>query len=93
MPYIGPDMSYSFPTEAECEAPKRVRPDMIFMPFGLTNEDGVGLTGSAAMVKVGSSFGLVDIGEFEDSYLFRVTLPGVARDESKLQTVTNFTFP
>lgn len=84
MPYVGPDISYSLPTEAEYEATKRVRTDMIFTPFGPTKEEGVGLTGSAAMVKVGSSFGLVDIGEFEDSYLFRVTLPGVARDESKL---------
>nr|CAN61082.1 hypothetical protein VITISV_041915 [Vitis vinifera] len=46
-------------------------------------KNGVGLTGSAAMGKVGSSFGLVDIGEFEDSYLFRVSLPGAARDEKR----------
>lgn len=97
MPYIGPDMSYSLPTEADGGAPQRVRPDIIFMPFGPMEEEpdiavtknGVGLTGSAAMGKVGSSFGLVDIGEFEDSYLFRVSLPGAARDESKLQTATS----
>ncbi|KAJ9682044.1 hypothetical protein PVL29_018096 [Vitis rotundifolia] len=91
MPYVGPDMSYSLPTEADGDAPQRVRPDIIFMPFGPMEEEpdiavtknGVGLTGSAAMGKVGSSFGLVDIGEFEDSYLFRVSLPGAARDERR----------
>lgn len=91
MPYIGPDMSYSLPTEADGGASQRVRPDIIFMPFGPMEEEpdiavtknGVGLTGSAAMGKVGSSFGLVDIGEFEDSYLFRVSLPGAARDERR----------
>ncbi|XP_009334297.2 increased DNA methylation 2 isoform X3 [Pyrus x bretschneideri] len=43
--------------------------------------DGFALTGSAAMAKVGPTIGLIDIGECDDSYLFRVSLPGVRRDE------------
>ena len=32
---------------------------------------------------IGPTMGLVDIGECEDAYLFRLSLPGVKRDESK----------
>ncbi|KAM0056108.1 putative alpha crystallin/Hsp20 domain, HSP20-like chaperone, increased DNA methylation [Helianthus debilis subsp. tardiflorus] len=39
------------------------------------------LTGSATMGQIGRSIGNIDIGECEDSYLFRVSLPGVKRDE------------
>lgn len=46
-------------------------------------KNGFGLTGGAAMGRVGPIIGLVDIGECEDSYLFRMSLPGVKRDESK----------
>ncbi|XP_051123230.1 increased DNA methylation 2 [Andrographis paniculata] len=42
---------------------------------------GFALTGSAARGQVGPVLGLMDIGESEDSYLFRVALPGVQRDE------------
>lgn len=45
---------------------------------------GFSVTGSAATGKVGPVVGLVDIGECEDSYMFRVALPGVKRDNSKL---------
>jgi len=46
-------------------------------------KNGVLLTGSLAKAQFGPSIGLVDIGECEDYYLFRVSLPGVKRDESK----------
>ncbi|KAH0726793.1 hypothetical protein KY284_002658 [Solanum tuberosum] len=42
---------------------------------------GVALTGSALLGKVGPLIGSVDIAESEDDYVFRVSLPGVARDE------------
>ena len=46
-------------------------------------KNGVLLTGSVAKAQFGPSIGLVDIGECEDYYLFRVSLPGVKRDKSK----------
>lgn len=48
-------------------------------------KSGFAVTGSAAKGKIGPVLGLLDVGESEDSYLFRVSLPGVKRDESKLQ--------
>ncbi|PHU10094.1 Increased DNA methylation 2 [Capsicum chinense] len=42
---------------------------------------GVALTGSVLLGKVGPVIGAVDIAESEDAYVFRVSLPGVARDE------------
>ncbi|XP_071936942.1 alpha-crystallin domain-containing protein 22.3-like isoform X3 [Coffea arabica] len=66
-------------------------PAMVFLSSLPTNEEwnniitatksGVALTGSAAMGKVGPAIGSVDIGESEDEYLFRVSLPGAVRDE------------
>lgn len=44
---------------------------------------GISLAGTAARGRFGPSLGLIDIGESDDSYLFRVSLPGVKRDESK----------
>ncbi|KAM7272547.1 hypothetical protein ACFE04_027210 [Oxalis oulophora] len=67
------------------------RPAMIFFPSHPTEEElasiaattksGVALTGSAAAADVGPTVGRLDIGECEDAYLFRVSLPGVKRDE------------
>ncbi|KAL6509585.1 hypothetical protein OROGR_022895 [Orobanche gracilis] len=64
---------------------------MIFLPSCPSREEsyniigavksGFGVTGSAARRHVGPILGLMDIGESEDSYLFRVSLPGVRRDE------------
>ncbi|PIM98319.1 hypothetical protein CDL12_29202 [Handroanthus impetiginosus] len=48
---------------------------------------GFGVTGSAARGNMGPVLGLMDIGESEDSYLFRVSLPGVRRDECKLKVI------
>ncbi|KAF4364760.1 hypothetical protein F8388_018436, partial [Cannabis sativa] len=67
-------------------------PAMIFLPSLPTaselskivaaTKNGFALTGSAAAGPVGPTVGLVDIGECEDSYIFRISLPGVKRDES-----------
>ncbi|GFP79964.1 hypothetical protein PHJA_000139800 [Phtheirospermum japonicum] len=64
---------------------------MIFVPSRPSVEEwgdmigavkfGFAVTGSAARGHVGPVLGLMDIGEAEDSYLFRVSLPGVKRDE------------
>lgn len=69
-------------------------PAMVYLPRQPCEEDwanilaatnrGFALTGTAAMGHVGPIIGLMDIGECEDSYLFRVSLPGVNRDGSKL---------
>lgn len=65
--------------------------DMIFLPSHPTKEEwinvlnatksGCALTGTATMGQIGPSIGNIDIGESEDSYIFRVSLPGVKRDE------------
>lgn len=100
MPYIGPPSPHvnvsptPSPTERGTGAAEKVGPAMIFLPSNSTREEvdnivdrtktGVALTGSAALGVVGPAIGAYDIAENDDSYLFRVSLPGVARDESKL---------
>lgn len=86
-------INFAGPLQVEVESDK-FEPAMIFLPSRPTREEwcnivgatksGYALTGSAATGKVGPVLGLIDIGECEDSYLFRVALPGVKRDESKL---------
>ncbi|XP_010528869.1 PREDICTED: increased DNA methylation 2 isoform X2 [Tarenaya hassleriana] len=61
---------------------------LIFLPSYTSNQEranatssvksGFDVTGTAATGQVG----LMDIGECDDAYLFRVSLPGVKRDES-----------
>ncbi|EPS66551.1 hypothetical protein M569_08226, partial [Genlisea aurea] len=46
-----------------------------------SSKRGFAVTGSAATGNVGPLIGLMDVGESEDAYLFRVSLPGVKRDE------------
>ncbi|KAK4339606.1 hypothetical protein RND71_041068 [Anisodus tanguticus] len=46
-----------------------------------STKSGFAVTGSAARGNVGPVLGLLDVGESEDSYLFRASLPGVQRDE------------
>ncbi|XP_062144661.1 alpha-crystallin domain-containing protein 22.3-like isoform X2 [Alnus glutinosa] len=96
VPYIGPPTPHSYtaslPTKRYTETLEKVGPAMIFLPTLSTKEEwnnvvaatrvGVALTGSAAMGKIGPVIGLMDIGESKDSYFFRVSLPGVARDEN-----------
>ncbi|XP_006302788.2 alpha-crystallin domain-containing protein 22.3 [Capsella rubella] len=91
LPYIGPVTHASMSSNWANENAERVGgPAMIFLPSESTPEfnsiisqikTGVALTGSAAMGKIGPTVGLVDIAESEDSYYFRVSLPGVSRDE------------
>lgn len=97
MPYIGPSTPPSdfgsTPSKKETEAGENVGPTLIFLPSYSSREEleniisktktGVALTGVAALGKVGTGIGAVDIAESDDSYTFRVALPGVARDESK----------
>ncbi|XP_020209970.1 increased DNA methylation 2 isoform X2 [Cajanus cajan] len=73
--------------------PYKVGPAMLFLPsrpsqkelsdIVAATKNGVALTGSAAMGQVGPIIGLIDIGECEDAYLFRGSLPGVKRDEKE----------
>uniref|UniRef100_A0A1J3K5W5 SHSP domain-containing protein n=1 Tax=Noccaea caerulescens TaxID=107243 RepID=A0A1J3K5W5_NOCCA len=89
MPYIGPSMSGN--NKGNENAEKKGGPSMIFLPSEPNAEfrnlidqaktGAVALTGSAAMGKIGPTVGLIDIAESDDSYYFRVALPGVSRDE------------
>ncbi|CAB4316972.1 unnamed protein product [Prunus armeniaca] len=95
VPYNGTPMLCSFmaplSTKDDSDPVEKVDPAMIFLPSLPTKRewsnivaatrDGFALTGSAAKRQVGPTIGLIDIGECEDSYLFRVSLPGVRRDE------------
>jgi len=68
-------------------------PALFFLPSSADKEqlsdliaatkNGVALTGTAAMGQVGQVVGLVDIGECDDAYYFRVSLPGVRKDPSE----------
>ncbi|XP_061349466.1 increased DNA methylation 2-like [Gastrolobium bilobum] len=84
--------SYMAPLQPEDKTdPEKVGQAMLFLPSRPTKKEwsdivaatksGFALTGSAVMGQVGPIIGLMDIGECEDSYLFRVSLPGVIRDE------------
>ncbi|KAJ9173957.1 hypothetical protein P3X46_017039 [Hevea brasiliensis] len=65
---------------------------MVFLPSNTTKKEwdnivvsaksAVVLTGTTAMGLVGPIVGLMDIGECDDAYLFRVSLPGLAKDET-----------
>ncbi|GLT78976.1 hypothetical protein SLA2020_504910 [Shorea laevis] len=95
MPFSSAPVTSEAPTKAkhELDASEKDSPVMIFLQSHPTREDlanmvaatktGFALTGSAAMGHVGPIIGQMDIGECEDSYLFRVSLPGVKRDESE----------
>ncbi|AEE33156.1 Alpha-crystallin domain-containing protein 22.3 [Arabidopsis thaliana] len=93
MPYIGPVTHASMSSNRMNDSVEKVGgPAMIFLPSDSSSEfsnlisqtkTGVALTGSAAMGKIGLTIGLVDIAESEDSYYFRVALPGVSRDEKE----------
>ncbi|KAJ0013640.1 hypothetical protein Pint_19916 [Pistacia integerrima] len=79
------------PTKGDTKFLDAVGPAMIFLSSRPTKQEwaditaatksGFALTGTAAMGRVGPIVGLMDIGEFDDSYLFRVALPGVKRNE------------
>lgn len=71
--------------------PKTIHQAMLVLPTSPREEDwgdivggvkgGYVITGSAASGKVGPVLGPLDIAESEEAYLFRVSLPGVTRDE------------
>lgn len=50
-------------------------------------KSGVALTGTAALGKMGPAIGAIDIGESVDEYFFRVSLPGVVKDEKSFTYV------
>ncbi|KAK9922088.1 hypothetical protein M0R45_030569 [Rubus argutus] len=93
--YNGTPVMYSYMasllTRNDSYDAQKVDPAMIFLPSPPTEKEwsnivaatknGFALTGSAATGQIGPTIGLIDIGESEDSYLFRVSLPGVRRDE------------
>ncbi|XP_050382488.1 increased DNA methylation 2-like [Argentina anserina] len=93
--YNGMPVMYSYmaplPTGNGSADTQKVDPATIFLPSPPTEREwsnivaatikGFTLTGSAATGQIGPTIGLIDIGESEDSYLFRVSLPGVRRDE------------
>ncbi|OAY42255.1 alpha-crystallin domain-containing protein 22.3 isoform X4 [Manihot esculenta] len=97
VPYIGSAAPVgdhdSFRTERSAQPVEKVGPSMVFLPSNTTKKEwdnivlsaktAVALTGSAAMGQVGPIVGLMDIGECDDAYLFRVSLPGVAKDEKE----------
>lgn len=101
VPYTGPPPPSSnfasSPIEIEIDhcSVLRNQPAMVFLPPHATEKElndiiavtknGVVVSGSAARGKVGPTLGSVDIAESEDAYLFRVSLPGVARDEKGFQ--------
>ncbi|KAJ8771999.1 hypothetical protein K2173_027176 [Erythroxylum novogranatense] len=95
MPYIDPPAPLgdraSIPSDSDTKPVERVGPSTVYFPSSTTQKEwdsvidstknAVALAGSAAKGKVGPIVGLMDIGESEDAYLFRVSLPGVARDQ------------
>ncbi|THG01847.1 hypothetical protein TEA_009998 [Camellia sinensis var. sinensis] len=101
MPYTGPHVISSdddlSPTEMESDPMASNEPALVFLPSRPTEEQwnnilaatnrGVGLTGSAAMGKIGPIVGSLDMAESEDAYVFRVSLPGV--NQSKLDIRMN----
>lgn len=96
-PYIGPPSSSSNPTFSQVEGMNEegahtLGPAVLYLPPHATQEEfdnlvsatkyGVVLTGSAALATIGPVVGRIEISENEDTYRFRVLLPGVSRDES-----------
>lgn len=89
-----------FPTEkAQTSANGSTQPAMIYFTSFATPEEktdlfaatishkkaGSLLTGTALMGKIGPSIGAIDILETDNKYLFRVSLPGVAKDADNFQ--------
>lgn len=89
VPYNGSGQAKGDTSTAE-----KIGPAKLFFPSHPTkdewadivaaNRSGLALTGTAALERRGPTLGLIDIAECDDAYLFRVSLPGVKRDASKL---------
>lgn len=92
VPYLGPPL---VPENAPFPGKKKNNdgPAVVFLPSCPAEEDtknilssskgGVVLTGIAALGKVGPQIGSLDIGESEDGYLFRVSLPGASTERNR----------
>ncbi|CAK7340750.1 unnamed protein product [Dovyalis caffra] len=84
-----PPSDSSTSRHAKSKRPTEDGPALFFLPSCPKKEEwskvmdatkyGLVLTGSAATGQVGQVVGLVDIGEGEDAYFFRVSLPGVRK--------------
>ncbi|RZB87434.1 increased DNA methylation 2-like [Glycine soja] len=88
----GTNVMYDYmDTEDDESDHDKVGPAMLFLPSRPSKKEwsdivaatmnGFGLTGTVATGGIGPTMGLVDIGECEDAYLFRLSLPGVKRNE------------
>lgn len=92
--------SSTVPSQTTTSSGEDLDQGLIFLPSCPSREEwsnlvatincGFALTGSAARGHLGPVLGLMDIGESEDSYLFRVSLPGVRRDERKFTSLCFF---
>ncbi|PHU10084.1 Alpha-crystallin domain-containing protein 22.3 [Capsicum chinense] len=81
------------PSSKHANSEEDLELSIVFLPSRPSKEEvsnivaatksGFAVAGSAAKGKIGPVLGLVDVGESEDSYLFRVSLPGVKRDEQE----------
>ncbi|XP_021742420.1 alpha-crystallin domain-containing protein 22.3-like [Chenopodium quinoa] len=89
MPYIDPIPPQG--SDIPLGPVDKAKPALVYLPSEPTEEEwgpilsatkgGIGLGGSAALGPIGPVLGKLDISESEDSYLFRVSLPGVAKDD------------
>ncbi|WRX25055.1 hypothetical protein QQP08_017542 [Theobroma cacao] len=101
--YIGPPSpgdTFSSPTREQTKASERIGPAMIFLPSQSTREEldnmmahtkyGVALTGAAATGSIGPLRGLRNISESEDSYHFRVNVPGASMEKGMIIVISEF---
>ncbi|XXG79425.1 hypothetical protein AAC387_Pa09g0496 [Persea americana] len=83
--------SEPLPTEATAAPVEKAGPALLYLPTAPTTEEwnnmvnsaktGIELTGSIAESQPGPLVGSVAIGKCDDAYYFRVSLPGVKKDE------------
>eukprot|EP00268_Persea_americana_P060665 TRINITY_DN7591_c0_g1_i1.p1 TRINITY_DN7591_c0_g1~~TRINITY_DN7591_c0_g1_i1.p1 ORF type:complete len:451 (-),score=73.33 TRINITY_DN7591_c0_g1_i1:384-1736(-) len=83
------------PTEATAAPVEKAGPALLYLPTAPTTEEwnnmvnaakagnGIELTGSIAESQPGPLVGSVAIGTCDDAYYFRVSLPGVKKDENE----------
>ncbi|RWR94749.1 increased DNA methylation 2-like protein [Cinnamomum micranthum f. kanehirae] len=84
--------SEPLPTEATAAPVEKAGPALLYLPTAPTTEEwnnmvnsartGIELTGSIAESQPGPLVGSVAIGTCDDAYYFRVSLPGVKKDEN-----------
>ncbi|CAI0409914.1 unnamed protein product [Linum tenue] len=74
-------------------------PSMVFFPNGTTeaefanilnrNRGAIALSGAAAVQKIGSGIGQMNIGESDGFYIFRISLPGVSGNDNSFSCVVD----